>query len=120
MTLSTAALHLPATRRDPSNIATGETFTWLVMAQRARQSWETRRQWAVNTYGDVSGNPTSGCYGPHFPAEVKNRLRFEARSIGLLETEACRHWRKAGRKQFTLKPYLEMARRLDDGRRSYY
>lgn len=120
MTLSTAALHLPATRRDPSNIATGEAIMALVMAQRTRQSRDTRLQWAIQTFGDITSQPISGCYGKHFPMDVQDRLTDEARAISRLIDEACRHWRKAGRKQFTLKPYLEMAHRLDDGRRSYY
>lgn len=120
MTLSTAALHLPATRRDPSNIATGEALMALVMAQRTRQSRDARLKWAIETYGDIVGMPISGIYGPHFPVEVQCRLRDDAQTIGNLTDNAMRRWRKAGRRPATLKPYLEMARRLDDGRRSYY
>lgn len=92
----------------------------LVKAQRTRQSYDARLHWAIQTYGDITSQPISGVYGEHFPESVKDRLRDEAQSLGRLTDEAMRHWRKAGRKQVTLKPYLEMARRLDDGRRSYY
>lgn len=120
MNLSLDALTLHPTRRDADNSWTAQAFAALLAAQRLRQSYAERLQWAISEYGDITGPPISGCYGEHFPDTVKDALRTRAREIGCATDRAVVCWRRSGRKLRTLQPYMELARMLDDNRRSYY
>lgn len=73
----------------------------------------------VPTFGD-HGPLISGVVRDHFPDAIKDRLRFYARLIGEQTDQAVRLWQQAGRRIETLRPRLQDARRLPDGRVSYY
>jgi hypothetical protein len=70
----------------------------------ARNLRMTRASWvqeAYRLYGD-RGPLISGVEQDHWPADVKDRLRTNARAIGQAVEDAYTLWRKAGKRAFTL------------------
>ncbi len=108
------------TRRDHGNHCTLAALAHLAAAQDCRQRYDQLLQGAIARYGDTQRAAISGIYADHFPEETKDQLRFYARLIGIQVDHAVELWRKAGRKRDTLRGYLREARRLEDGRESYY
>lgn len=89
-------------------------------AQRTRQHYDDLLQAAIKAHGDVVGTPTSGCYNPALPGLIKDELRTLAHNIGVQVRQAREFWRRARRKRATFQRYAEDARKLADGRISYY
>lgn len=89
-------------------------------AQVTRQHYDDLLQAAIAAHGDMVGTPTSGIYNPAFPEHIKDELRTYAHNIGVQVQNAYELWRKAGRRQHTLRPYAWEAKKLKGGRVSYY
>lgn len=94
--------------------------TQLTQAQRTRQNYDDLLRAAIAEHGDVVGTPTSGVYNPAFPDSIKDELRTLAHNIGEQVANAYVLWRMAGKRRYTLQPFAEDARKLKDGRISYY
>lgn len=94
----------------------------LDQAQRTRQNYDDLLQAAIAVHGDLPAGKSviSGIYADHFPETVKGELRTLAHNIGVQVINAYALWRKAGRRHHTLRPYADDARKLRDGRISYY
>jgi hypothetical protein len=78
----------------------------------ARNLRITRASWlreAFATYGD-QGSLISGIEREHFPEELKDRLRTNARAIATAVDDAFVCWRKAGRRTATLRRELDKYR----------
>jgi hypothetical protein len=70
---------------------------------------QTRASWvrdAFQQYGD-QGSLISGIEREHWPEELKDRLRTNAREIGQAVADAYKCWRKAGRRVHTLRRIAE-------------
>lgn len=94
------------TRKDPANQHTLEALSCLGAARNLRT---TRASWvreAYAKYGD-RGPLTSGCEQEHWPEELKDRLRANAREIGQAVMDAFACWRQAGRQHDTLRALLD-------------
>lgn len=88
---------LKPTKRDPDNKLTLEALGCLGAAKALRT---TRASWvseAYKAYG-VKGPLTSGVEQEHWPEELKDRLRTNAREIGQAVEDAFKIWRRAGRR----------------------
>lgn len=118
--MSLDAMHLLPTKRDPENLITASALFALVRAQRSRQAWHMLQLSASELYGDGDGRLISGIVRSHFPNGIKTRLREYCRDISAQTDAAMHEWHKAGRRLSSLRPYLELSRRLDDGSRSFY
>lgn len=91
-------------------------------AQRTRQSRHDLLTAAIEMFGDIPNGrtPVSGIYNPLFPDRIKDELRTLAENIGNQVEYAYRLWCDAGRRAHTLRPLAEEARKLRDGKVSYY
>jgi hypothetical protein len=67
-----------------------------------------------------TGGVVAGVYADHFPDTIKARLRAYACEISQQVAFAFTCWRKAGRKRISLRPVMDQARYLSDGRVSHY
>lgn len=94
------------TRKDPANQHTLEALGCLEAARNLRK---TRASWiseACAKHGWL-GPLTSGCEQTHWPEELKDRLRANARAITKAHDDAFACWRKAGRQHATLRARLD-------------
>lgn len=79
-----------------------------------------RRGHQYDRLNHQTGAPIAGIYADHFPDQIKQQLRFYASLITWQTDHAILFWRKAGRRASTLWPFMNDARMLANGRRSYY
>lgn len=102
------------TRRDPDGVLTNQALGCLGAAKALRT---TRASWvreAYAAYGD-QGPLISGIERDHWPAELKDRLRVNARAITQAMDDAYKIWRQAGRRVETIRA-LQNDYRVDGSR----
>lgn len=114
------AVLVTVTRRDPDLTLAVDAVANLRQARDLRARRHALLLAAIDAYGDVQGTPTSGCYNPGFPEDVKDELRYLARQIGQLHDASLRAWRASGRRDVTWHAFAPDFRRLADGTVSYY
>lgn len=98
-----ATIH--ATRKDPDNRLYLETIGILNAVRNlrtARASWIAD---AIRAHG-WHGPLTSGCEQTHWPDDVKDRLRTNAREIGRGLDDAMKVWQSSGRRLHTFRAML--------------
>ena len=91
------------TRKDPTLELTVSALGCLAAAKALRMRRASWIEEAIKAYAWI-GTLTSGCEQTHWPDEVKDRLRTNARAIGQAVEDAYTCWRKAGRQLSTLRP----------------
>jgi hypothetical protein len=93
------------TKRDPDGTMYLETLGILRAARNLRLTRRAEIDTAVERYG-WTGPIISGCEQDHWPEEVKDRLRTNAREIGQAISDAAKVWRDSGRRITTLRALL--------------
>ena len=111
---------LAPTRRDGNNYYTRKALAHLDAARLARRIYDGILRHAIRTYGDTTRTPISGIYADHFPESVKSTMRATLDDLNRETDAAVKSWRASGRRFDSLRPYLDAARTLPDGRVSYY
>lgn len=99
------AKSLKPTRRDPDNSISLQAIGCLGAARNLRLTRASWIQDAISQYG-WTGPLISGCEQGHWPEDVKDRLRTNAREISAAHDDAFKLWRKAGRQFATLRGML--------------